>query len=263
MTIGDTVVIHDRQGWTWDGVLEEIDLSSAEDPKAQVRILGDKRPQPFPAIIEGKLTLPNLSGHAHVRSWSRGDVVKIREEIFKVTKVTLSKSGSEVHYEFTPADEKQYQTRPGRTKMSSEQDALAAVGSALEIRGEWLHVKKVTRSSFHGALGRDFTYWAVGNYVSEDKAKKLNELHPQLLARTLATYPGTRVLERMPENAVVLIPKKAGSLAASGERLALVDGRILHERVGDPDQIDSWYHYVVEITSAEMVKRCKNFIKKA
>lgn len=46
------------------------------------------------------------------------------------------------------------------------------------------------------------------------------------------------------------------------ERVAIVDGAVLHERVGDPDMSDSLRHYVVRITDAGLVDRVRRYIKK-
>jgi len=102
----------------------------------------------------------------------------------------------------------------------------------------------------------------TGNRVDNAKAEKLNEVHPGLLAGALMSYHGPRSTTPMPSDAVVLIPKRPESLAATGERLALVGSEVLHERVGDPDRLDSWYHYVVRIDDPALAARAKKFIKK-
>lgn len=82
------------------------------------------------------------------------------------------------------------------------------------------------------------------------------------LARDLGAAPAERVREPMPASAVVLVPRDGTRLCVSGERVAVVDGAILHERVGDPDMCDSVYHYVVRITdpSAELRARVEAFV---
>lgn len=80
------------------------------------------------------------------------------------------------------------------------------------------------------------------------------------LARDLNAVRGERVSVALPGSAGVLVPRDAQRLCATGERVAVVDGAILHERVGDPDMCDSWYHYVVRIDApAELVARALAF----
>jgi hypothetical protein len=70
------------------------------------------------------------------------------------------------------------------------------------------------------------------------------------LERDLGAAAGERVSVDMPADATVLVPVDPTSLACTGERVAIVDGVILHERVGDPDMCDSWRHYIVALTAA-------------
>ena len=41
---------------------------------------------------------------------------------------------------------------------------------------------------------------------------------------------------------------------------APVDGAVIYERAGDPDQSDSWHHYATRITDPELVNRVKKFL---
>ena len=75
------------------------------------------------------------------------------------------------------------------------------------------------------------------------------------LVRDLGRAAGERVSVRMPETATVLVPVDRSKLCETGERVAIVDGAILHERVGDPDMCDAWYHYVVRISDSVMLER--------
>lgn len=71
------------------------------------------------------------------------------------------------------------------------------------------------------------------------------------LASDLNALPGERVPGPMPEIATVLVPRDCSRSCATGERVAVVDGAILHERVGDPDMSDSWRHYIVRLDTPE------------
>lgn len=262
---GDEVIVHDTQGWTWTAVVEEADTASEADAKAKLRIISDKRAQPFPVIVDGRLVLPNVSGHAHARRWARGDIVQVdgfATDFAKVVKVRELQNGSRIEYTLVPATAAQFETRPGRIAMHSSDQATAAVGSAIATKsGEWLHVKSVKVTSFHGAAGRGTTYWAVGRHVAAPKAAKINDTHAPLLSRALVSHHGTRVQSQMPEDAVVLVPADSRSLAATGERLAVVGGEVWHERCGDPDRLDSWYRYVVRIDDADLADRARRFVK--
>ena len=257
---GDKVTVHDTQGWVWHAVVEAADLSSTDDPKARLRILGDRVPQPLPPVANGKIVLPTMAGHAHARSWRRGSVVSFGGDHYRVARVRKIASGYELEYTLAEATAKQYATRPGRVVMHTQDQALAAIGSAVEINGDWLHITKVETTSFYGALGRGTTDWAVGRHVIPKRAAKINDTHAETLACALAGYHGPRVTTPMPGSSVVLLPRRLASLAATGERVAIVDGLVLHERCGDPDQLDSWHHYVVRIDDPRLCASIRRYI---
>jgi hypothetical protein len=92
-------------------------------------------------------------------------------------------------------------------------------------------------------------------------ARRAAEAARVALLDELRALRGVRVHEPMPEGAVVLIPVDRTRMCATGERVALVGGALYHERVGDPDMCDGWYHYVVRLdASAELVARVQDFI---
>ncbi len=267
LEVGQELEVHDTQGWMWKVKVTELPEGSCPNG-AKVQVLEGPTALPFPEIrIDSAtgvslVTLPNMSGHAHLRSWDKGDVVKEGNDYYKVTKVTLSPNGSRVTYTLAPSSPTAYLIRPGRIKYSSEHGAHQDLGSAILTRsGEWLHVTKLTRTTYSGALGRGYTYWGKGKYVSAEKAEKINEVHPRLLDAALSSNSGTRV-NTIPHTAVQLVPKTKGSLARSGTRVAVEGNTIWHERVGDPDQCDSWYHYVVQFDDAKLAKRVKAYVKK-
>jgi hypothetical protein len=76
-----------------------------------------------------------------------------------------------------------------------------------------------------------------------------------------ATVERERGAIRMPADAAVLVPRDTAKTCATGERVAVVDGTIYWERVGDPDMCDSWYHYLVRVVepSPELLERARTF----
>lgn len=258
LTEGQELEVHDHQGWKWRVVVDSV----VDAGFSKVKVLEGPEALPFPEVQDGKLTLPNMSGHAHVRSWERGDIVRVGEAYYKVTGAKPNRTGTTIAYTLEASTAEAYAARPGRMKYSSESTLMADFGSAVHTKtGEWLHITKTSRSSFGSAIGRSYTYWGKGRYVSADKAAKINAVHPRLLDGALAVVSGTREA-KMPEGAVQLLPKTLGSLAATGTRVAVLGNEIWHERVGDPDRIDAWYPYVVKFTNAELAKRVKAYVKK-
>ena len=107
----------------------------------------------------------------------------------------------------------------------------------------WAHVRPATETEAAPVAAR--------RAASESRAQ---------LASDLNALRGERTSDPMPVTAAVLVPRDTQRLCATGERVAIVDGAILHERVGDPDMCDSWYHYVVRIDApAELVARIAAF----
>lgn len=267
-TTGDLVEVHDHGAWEWDAVLLEPPHGLPDDPRCRARVVGPRRALPLPApSADGVVRLPRVYGHAHARGWSRGDVVREWGACWRVVRVAAPRGASHTDVTLAPASEEDYATRPGRVAMHSQREAAEAVGSAIEVDGEWVHVREVARTSYSGALGRDHTYWAVGRFVRADKAARINELHPRHLERDLAAAAGERVAEPMPDDAAQLVPRDRSSLAATGTRVAIEGaGRratVLHERVGDPDMSDSWRHYVVRIADAALVARVRRYVAAA
>ena len=107
----------------------------------------------------------------------------------------------------------------------------------------WAHVRPATETEAAPVAAR--------RAASESRAQ---------LASDLNALRGEQTSDPMPVTAAVLVPRDTQRLCATGERVAIVDGAILHERVGDPDMCDSWYHYVVRIDApAELVARIAAF----
>lgn len=251
-----------RAGWP----CEVVSIDAAAE-LAELRITGERRPQPMPPVVDGAIRLPNMSGHAHTRSWGQGSIVRLHDAYYRVArKPRVIGFGASIEYALVPATAEQYATRPGRVEMDDAYAARASVGSAVQTpSGEWLHVTRAVRSAYGSAEGEVFghLHYGVGKYVAAEKAAKLNELHAPTLSRALANAPCERVSTPMPADAKVLVPRDPSFLSATGERVALVDGVILHERVGDPDQIDSCYHYVVRIDDPALVARVKRYVRSA
>lgn len=254
---GDTLRITDNQGWIWTASIE--DLKDADHFTGKV--IGEKEASPLPQIRDGVLSLPAISGHAHARFWDKGAVVRVHGAFYKVTKVKYVQTTGRNLFTLEAATEDHYKKRPGKVKINQYQ-AGSVIGSAIEVDGEWLQVKKVTYTTFGSAAGGGRTYWAKGNFIPEARAKALNEVQPHILERDLDNASSTRITEAMPSDAVVLTPKNLTSLAATGTRVAVVGKAIWFEKVGDPDRLDSWYHYVVRIEDKDLLKRVQKFIKK-
>lgn len=260
---GEEIVVHDSQGWLWRARVETVDQTDPDDPRAEVRIGGEREALPLPDVVNGKIRLPNLSGHAHARRWARGDIVEIGGQYHKVKSAKPTADGIAIVYALEPSSAEAWARRPGRMSYQSSEQALEAVGSAVQTKtGEWLHGKKVTRTSFSGAAGRGHTYWLQGHHVTPERAAKLNDVHAPALAAALAGAKGERVADAMPADAVVLVPPRQGSLVPTGERVALVGDAVLHECHGDPDMLDSWYPYRRRVTDPQVVARVRRFVRK-
>lgn len=261
VNVGDKIRVLDNQGWLWDAEVTEV-----RDPKHLVANVSNKTASPMPVPEDGAVSLPNMSGHAHCRDWRTGDVIQLHGSYYKVKgKPKPNYSHSRITYTLTAVDEKAWATRPGRVRMSSESEARKAVGSAIQApSGEWLHVSEVKYRKYGSAEGEVFgtTWLCFGKYVPEAKAAKINETNPHLVSAALHNAKSIRHQGPMPEDAVVLVPRNHTSLAASGERVAIVGKTVLHERVGDPDMSDSWYHYVVAIDDKDLLARVKKTIAK-
>lgn len=250
---GDTLEVLDGQGWLWDAKVTEV-----KDAAKVVAKVDNKRPSPMPTPSpEGTIRLPNMSGHAHCRDWRSGDVIRLHDDIYKVKgKPRELNHGASIVYTLVKADEKAWSTRPGRLRMSSEHAAREAVGSAVQTEtGEWLEAKEVKFRRYGSAEGDTFgrTWLVFGKYVPEDKANRINYVHPQLVSNALHNAKSARHHAPMPDTACALI---------QGERVAIDGKTVLHERIGDPDMIDSRYPYVVAIEDKDLLARVKKTIAK-
>lgn len=258
MEVGQELEIFDTQGWIWNAIVQEV-----LEKSVKIQVVGEKKATPFPQIVDGWVRLPNISGHAHCRSWSKGDVVTVDGAYYKIAKKPLLFS-SEASYNLVPVTPEQYAKRPGRIKMDSFSTAHEAVGSAIKTdSGEWLHIKKVVSYRYGSSEGETFgkNYYGEGVFVPEKKAQKLNDNHGHLLSQILHNAKASRYHGTMPETSKVLIPRKANFSGASGESVALLnDSTVLHQRCGDPDMIDSWYSFIVEITDKDVVAKVKRFL---
>lgn len=180
LAVGETVTALDSQGWSWTAEIHEIDAATET---AQLRIIGERAAQPMPEYTPGQpYRLPNMSGHAHTRSWKMGSIVQIIQggPYYRVArKPKLSRSGSEVYYDLEPATAEQYATRPGSVRMPNRSAAERTVGSAVAVGDEWLHVTDVAGRPYGSAEGEHFgtTYYGRGRYVSAALAQRLNAAH--------------------------------------------------------------------------------------
>lgn len=260
MKPGNVITALDGQGWIW-----QVEVLSMEgEEKAKVRVVSERTPSPLPQVTNEGIVLSNVSGHAHCRNWRKGDVVQVHGQYYKVSKEPkLHPGGSKIFYPLTPATASDWAKRPGRVQMASERAAKEALGSAVQTpSGEWLHVKEVVFSRYGSAEGETFgrTWFVKGKHVPEAKAAKINETHAPSLSAKLHAAQATRRTDSMPEGAKVLIPGNPSRMCATGERVAIDGNKVVHERVGDPDMIDSRYHYMVEITDPTLLARVKKFL---
>jgi len=260
LDVGETVRVEDADCWIWEGSVLEVS-GHGDDVEAIIKITGYRVAKPLPDFsADGVLVLPTRRDHAWSRPWGRGDIVLVDGQYYKVRTVKVVDRGAKARYSLEPASEKQYETRPGILHAASEDDARRAVGSAVEVDGEWLAITKVTYSHFHGALGRGTSWYMRGTFVSAAKAARLNAMHAPTLSKALHRAPMTLTGSAMPDAAVSL-------KSADGERVAVVDtgkGRVvLHERYGDPDQSGSWRRHVVLVDDSELVKMVAAFVRRA
>ena len=264
MAAGDDVAVHDKQGWIYPAKVTTVD---PDGDHATATMTGERTTtsMPVPQEEDGKyyIKLPNMSGHAHTRSWRTGDIVRLHDRVWQVKGAKPLDQGSNISYTLTPSTEEKWATRPGRAAVGSEREALQSVGSAIQTKtGEWLHVQEAKHTTFSGAIGQGRTFWQHGHYVSPEKATKINATHGPTLSRQLHAAQSTRVPDAMPADAKQLVPRTAGSSAASGERVALLGTKsVLWERAGDPDQSDSWRQYVSRVDDPTVVAAVKLFVR--
>jgi len=187
---GDEVQVHDEQEWIWTVRL----LATPVNEGVKVEVVGDRRASPLPSPevqSDGTalLKLPNISGHAHTRAWQAGDIVRVGDSTWKVKgRPKYHSYSARVHYALVSVPEESWATRAGRIVFSGEFQAHRAIGTAVEAGNEWLHVKKIQRRRYGSAEGETFgyTYVGSGNYVSAEKAQKINDRHaPSRLQRAI------------------------------------------------------------------------------
>ena len=258
---GDIVAVEDSQGWRWPSVRILSIEGTGPNVRAEGQVLADRQaiPMPPPDVAEdGKLYLytPNIGGHAHARWWRTGDIVRVDGVVYRATDKTRPSATERRRYMLTPSTEAAWATRPGRFLFGSEAGARAAIGSAVQTpSGEWLLVAEVkhvtTRAQFESR-----TWYGHGKHVPGDKAAKVNAAHPGHISRDLSAAHGTMHPGPMPDGAAVLIVGR--------ERVAIVGGAVLHERMGDPDQLGAWRPYVVRVDAdADLKRRVAAHIKRA
>lgn len=161
-------------------------------------------------------------------------------------------------------------------RTSHGRDDGYAVGSTIHARriaggggadGHYWTVLEAGKTPPNEDLDRfDWMSWAIVRPATEAEAAPVAERLAaaetrKALVRDLAAVRGERYAGTMPEGAVVLVPRDTSKLCATGERVAIVEGAILHERVGDPDMVDSLYHYIMRLDApAELVERVRAFV---
>jgi hypothetical protein len=267
--VGARVIIHSRaDGWSHHAVVDVV----VEAGRLTVTFEGAGVPDPLLVATtdagERTVRTTTVSGYAHTRQWSPGNIVVVDGAFWRVVSERRPARGvhsSHITYVVEPSTAEAHATRPGRCNLPSS-SAESHLGSAVQTpRGEWLHVTRIQRRRYHEDT-RDTVAFGVGRYVSRERALAINALHPEHLDRDLdrAARNGERTHMAMPAAAVTVMPPRAHSLVPSGSRaLALPGGdAVLYELVGDPDRIDSLHRYVVRIVDAALAKRVRAFAKK-
>lgn len=237
---GEEVTAHDQQGWSWTvRLLEPISDPDNLDLRVQAVVLGKREPLPVPPLEpqpDGSqlLRLPGISGHAHARYWRAGDLVQSHGQVWKVRgKPKANAVGSQFTYCLVSASESDWATRPGRASFESEYSARRALGTAIAVQGEWLHVKKLTRRAYGSAEGEHFGYVFIGHgrYVSAEKAGKINERHPpNRLERALREGKGLGRDWRAPNDSRIIAAEPANGSMASTPYMVQAGNTVYHVR---------------------------------
>jgi len=178
LTVGEEIEIEDDHGWLWSAIVDVIQSADS----IQIRVIGDKTALPMPPVISGQpYRLPNMSGHAHSRRWKLGSITRIDGQSWRVAKQPrpVKPDHGKIEYILEPATAEQYASRSGEIKMSDQRAAQQSIGSAVQVRDEWLHVTSIDGPSYGSAEGEYFgtTWYGVGRFVAADKAAKLNAAH--------------------------------------------------------------------------------------
>jgi hypothetical protein len=139
-------------------------------------VAGARRPMPRPTPQNGRVRLPYLADDAWFTRPRRGAVLVLGGRPYRVTHEPRKIPGTvEYEYRVQPADERAYQTRPGRTVLrdASPDDYERHVGRIVEHGGEYLHLERVRRVPVDAAGIRTWQVVGEGRYVSAERAVAL------------------------------------------------------------------------------------------
>ena len=131
---------------------------------------------PHPRMTGGKLKILIPGSGPHYRRWTKGDIVAIQGEPYKLGEGKWVSRGTERGTEFpiVPVTAEQFATRKVRALLSAttERAALLQVGNAIPHDEGYMLVADVTHSSGGSAGGSYTIYRAVGPMVSAERAER-------------------------------------------------------------------------------------------
>lgn len=136
-----------------------------------------------PEVILGQpYILSALRGNPLEGPTIKGTVLAIRGQYWKALGTPKVK-GISIYYDLAPATKEEYDTRAGRVRVpgnhvESEYDyAGHQIGRCVEVQvqGLWLQVKKIEFVRTSGGSISSLTPYGLGNFVTPEKAQKLNE----------------------------------------------------------------------------------------
>lgn len=168
-------LLADEFGITGHMAIYDVQYKLLAEPLAERKRSLIKTGETLPEIVDGTITLPNISGNINSRSWTKGSVGMIHGKPYKVVKAPSKAESrrSTVTYYVAPATQKEYETRKGTLKTNGLE------GQAVPLKdGSWFHVKKRKRAAVREDAGMGevvgHVEWAEGNFATEEQAKKIN-----------------------------------------------------------------------------------------
>lgn len=195
LTEGDTVTLpDDGYGYTVVGTVSDVQGGEGWIRPANVQ---SRQPQPLPPVVDGKIRLRSLRGHAHQMRWAKGDIVQIHGDFYKVSGFKPDAYGGYVTVRLTPSTAEAFAKRPVRVKLD---DASARnIGRVIDTEHGPMVVKKIVQRKFHGAMGTGYTYYGVGNLVSPEAAERAKKKDPVRVAQELrGTYSAETQVDAPP-----------------------------------------------------------------
>lgn len=188
LQVGSKIEIETTNHWIWWGEVVSVQGPDSCVARLQANPESGKflvRRMPLPPVIEGQpYLLPYVSGDAWSTEPKKGAVIRIGEHAYKAT-AKPKRIGIDYAWQLEKVADEKYAVRAGKTRITDLTDPNESsrnyvghnVGRIVEIRGEFLHVKKVERQSIRDDEGDVIGYvvYGAGNFVPTAKAKKLRE----------------------------------------------------------------------------------------